>query len=166
MAVGTVSGSTSDNWQLIATNTPSAASSSTFSSISGYKTLMLVYSGTFTASGNGTNTEFRLTFNSDTTLANYGGAQVLWQGLGTYNGTNAYIPFIGYQENLSSTTGAIVQYGIINNANSNIPKIIELGGSRTTAATGIYIGNAITSITLAPGTGTITGNFYLYGIAA
>jgi hypothetical protein len=165
MAVGTVSAIEQDNWQLITTNTPSAASSSTFSGISGYQKLMVVFSGTFTASGAGTNTEFRLTFNSDTTAGNYGGASVLWSGLGSYSAGSAYIPFTGYTENLGASS-PILQYGIINNANSNIPKKIELGGSRTTTGTGMYIGNAITSISLAPGTGTITGSFYLYGIAA
>lgn len=158
MAVGTVSGiDPTDNWQLIATNTPSAATSSTFSSISGYKKLMLVFSGSQSTGANMT-----LQFNGDTTASNYGGAQVLWSGLGTYSAGAAFIPFTGYNDAINPQT----QYAIIDYANASTPKLFSVGGSKTTAGTGIYIGSAITSIVLAVSSGTITGTVYLYGIAA
>ena len=69
MAVGTVSGTNPDDaWQLITTNTPSAAASSTFSSISGYKKLMLVFNKYTTSAAGPANVRF----NSDSTNGNNG----------------------------------------------------------------------------------------------
>lgn len=158
MAVGTVSSINDDVWQLIATNTPSAATSSTFSSISGYKKLMVVFSGTRTDVD-----YFRLRFNGDTTVANYGGSAVLYSNLGQWGGGNSYIPFVGY---FDSPGTASVDAAIIDYANVDTPKLIQLYGSRTTVGNGVYLGNAITSIILSPNSGTFTGTIKLYGIAA
>jgi type 1 fimbria pilin len=49
MAVGTVSSTTSDTWQLISSQTPTSGTSVSFTSISGYKTLMMAFKGVTTA---------------------------------------------------------------------------------------------------------------------
>lgn len=158
MAVGTVSSVEQDNWQLIATNTPSAASSSSFTSISGYKKLMLVFSG------NRSDAEaFWIRFNGDTTAANYGGASALYATAnGTWNAGNAYIPFIGYVD--GSTTGTVA-CAVIDYVNVDTPKLMQITGTRTTVGNGVYLGNAITSILVSTNVGTFTGTLTLYGIA-
>ena len=44
MAVGQVSSLTGDNWQLIATNTPTSGTSTSFTSLSGYRKFRLIWS--------------------------------------------------------------------------------------------------------------------------
>jgi hypothetical protein len=106
MAVGTISGiEPDDNWQLIATNTPSAAASTAFSSVSGYKKLILVYKG-YTTSVAG---PARLSFNSDTTAGNYSSVAD-W---GTY-GTAAENTFIGLGS-YGYTSQIRTGYVVINN---------------------------------------------------
>ncbi len=160
MAVGTVSSANDDVWQLIATNTPSAAASSSFTSISGYKKLMVVFSGTLNADGT-----LSMTFNSDTTASNYGGASVLWSSLGDWSNADARIPMFGYTG--VGTTNAI-SCAIIEYTDVATPKIITIRGSKLTVGNGVYLGSAITSISLAPGGGasTMSATIKLYGIAA
>jgi hypothetical protein len=89
MAVGTVSGvDQADNWQLIATNTPSAASTSSFTSISGYKQLRIVYKLTSTANGV---YGYYLQFNSDSTMGNYGSVMSLFTTNQNRQGDRMYI---------------------------------------------------------------------------
>ena len=158
MAVGTVSGASDDVWQLITTSSPSAVTTSTFSSISGYKKLMLTFSGNRSAAD-----YFWLQFNSDTTVANYGGSSQMYYTYGSWSAGSAYIPFLGYT---ADSTGATVSCAIIDYVNADSPKLIETTGSRTTVGGGIYLGNAITSITVGASSGTFTGTLKLYGIAA
>jgi hypothetical protein len=159
MAVGTVSGVSDDVWQLISTNTPSAATSSVFSSISGYKKLMLVWSGNASA-----NDKFWLRFNGDSTVANYGGSSALYAAnSGSWSGGDAVIPFIGY---VSDSAVASVACAVIDYANVDTPKLMQITGSRTTVGNGVYLGNAITSITVGISSGNFTGTLKLYGIAA
>ena len=158
MAVGTVSSLEQDNWQLIATNTPSAAASSTFSSISGYKKLMLAF--TLTQS---TNDRMWMRFNGDTTVGNYGGAADMYHSYGSWSSSEACIPIIGYVgEGAANSVG---QY-TIDNVNLSIPKTMSGAGSKASVMAGVYLGSAITSILVSPSSGTITGTIYLYGIAA
>ena len=121
MAVGTVSGVSDDVWQLIATNTASAVTTSTFSSISGYKKLMMVFTGNRSAADG-----FWMRFNSDTTVANYGGSSILWSTLGSWSAGDSIIPLIGYSNDASTT--ATVAVAIIDYANVDTPKLIEIFG--------------------------------------
>ena len=158
MAVGTVSGiEPDDNWQLIATNTPSAAASSIFSSVSGYKKLMLVYKN-YTTSASG---PARLSFNSDTTAGNY----VSNADWGTYgvSAENVHIGLGSYAYTSQIRSG----YVIINNVDKSLPHTVDGAAFDATIISGIYvIANPITSLTITGPGGTITGTFYLYGIAA
>jgi hypothetical protein len=158
MAVGTVSGLNLDEeWQLITTNTPSAAASTTFSSISGYKKLMLVFKSYTTSVASGA----RMSFNGDTTNGNYS-SNADWGVSGLDNGM-AFIHLGGYPYSTQDRTG----YAIIESVNKSIPHLVY--GSSFDAITlgGIYIDpNPITSVTITGAGGTITGTFYLYGIAA
>lgn len=159
MAVGTVSSANDDVWQLIATNTPSSATSSTFSSISGYKKLMLVWSGNCSAAD-----KFWMRFNGDSTAANYGGASALYgTANGSWNAGDAVIPLIGYVDSSTITT---VACAVIDYANVDTPKLMQITGTRTTVGNGVYLGNAITSILVGASSGTFTGTLKLYGIAA
>lgn len=158
MAVGTVSSLEQDNWQLIATNTPSAAASSTFSTISGYKKLMLAFSLTQSA-----NDRLWVRFNSDTTAGNYGGTAQMYSNYASWGNSESNIPIIGY-----TAEGSVPSVGqvTIENVNLSIPKIISGAGSKASILGGVYLGSAITSILVSPSSGNITGTIYLYGIAA
>lgn len=158
MAVGTVSGLNPDEtWQLIATNTPSAASTSTFSSISGYKKLILVFSK-YTTSVAG---PIIVRFNSDSTNGNYSAYQSFYPNSADY--ATGYINLGVYAYTTQVRTG----YLEINNVDKSLPHPCN-GMSMEGAIYGFYVDpNPITSITLAgEGGGTISGTFYLYGIAA
>ena len=153
MAVSNVSTVDTDTWQLIATNTPSAASSSTFSSISGYKTLIVVWKLTHAASD-----YTRVVLNSETTGNNYGGT--CFQGSTYTNNVN---------EIRVQTPADTLNTGIlfIENADKTIPKVfrsVSSGGQ----GSGTYItASAVTSIAVSCINGnTTSGTIYLYGIAA
>ena len=63
MAVGQVSSTNYDNWQLIATNTPTSGDTTSFTGLSGYKRYLITFnSPTFSGI-----TGLRLTFNSSST---------------------------------------------------------------------------------------------------
>jgi hypothetical protein len=65
MAVGQVSSTNYDNWQLIATNTTTSGTTSSFTGLSGYKKYLVTIEGVVFASS----TQLTMTFNSST--ANY-----------------------------------------------------------------------------------------------
>jgi len=96
MATGTVSSVTGDVFQQIATTTVTSGSEVNFTSISGYKTLMVVFNRATLAAGNG----LWLEFNGDT-ANNY--------GYTTFNGTatNSYF----YACVLTAASGADIYSG-------------------------------------------------------
>ena len=156
MAVGTVSASNTDDiWQLIATNTPSSASTTSFTSISGYKKLMVTWQITSSTA----NLQIRL--NNDTTSGNHAGTSFMY---GTYADRNygTYFPVSNYVDN---PTGG---YAILRDTDKTTPKFIdEIGGMAGAVARGIYFGSsAVTQLDLLPSSGTITGTVKLYGVAA
>jgi len=159
MAVGTVSGANLDEqWQLIATNTPSAATSSTFSSLSGYKMYMIVYKNlSHTAA-----TYALVRFNGDSTTGNYGSSAWWVNTLNSYDATG--ILAWGYGgDAVSNRTGIVT----VTNANQSVPKHVDVKGYITQMANGVWVGNEpITSISFSVPAGTMTGTIYLYGIAA
>ena len=157
MAVGTVSGvDPADNWQLIASNTPSAAATSTFSSISGYRKLMLVFKYTTSAAGC-----MIVRFNGDSTNGNYASYQSFYTNGANYSQTYINLGVYGY------TSQVRTGYIEINNVDKSMPHPIN-GTAWEGSISGLYFDpNPITSIVLSgEGGGNISGTFYLYGIAA
>jgi hypothetical protein len=162
MAVGTVSGvDPVDNWQLIASGTPTSASSTySFTSISGYKTLMIAFKKVGTNAVN----NLIVRFNGDSTDRNYNSIANGYDVTGQYSTTG--IALTGYLD--TSHSG----YTVINNASSTtIFKTVQEGAAYVTNTYGgIWLNNtdAISSAVISTTTSTFngTGTFYLYGIAA
>jgi hypothetical protein len=157
MAVGTVSSVNDDVWQLIETQTPSSSTSTTFSSISGYKKLMITYSVAFSTAD-----RFYLQFNGDSTAGNYGAVTLLYGTLGAVR-PNDSIAMTGYLD--TNTSG----YTIFKDTDKTTPKIIdEAGGVSTGTSVGAYLGTSpISSIYIYSGSAyTYTGTIKLYGVAA
>ncbi len=155
MAINTVSSISDDVWQLIATNTPSAASSSSFTSISGYKKLMVTWQLT------GVTGYLGARFNNDTTSGNHVGTAVMF---GSY-GERFYTTFIPINAYIDSSTGG---YATFKDTDKTTPKFIdEIGGLSGSKAGGIYFGtSAVTQLDVIVTTGTFSGTIKLYGIAA
>ena len=162
MAVGTVSGiEPDDNWQLIATNTTTSGTSTTFNSFSGYKTLMITFKGVYTSA----ETRHIMRFNGDSG-SNY---QSLMSG---YSATPAGYATDKLHITGWSTAGPENGYVIIKNVNSTtLPKIITEGLSYVMNKNGgIWLNesSAITSIVITNNDSTAytAGTFKLYGIPA
>jgi hypothetical protein len=155
MAVGTVSGvDPQDNWQLIATNTPSSVTISSFTSISGYKRLMVVLKGVTSGSAG----NIYLQFNSDTTSGNYAGVAEL-DSVYSFQQLSA-IPSTGY----STTTHS--GYLVIEDVDKSIPHRVSGGGYTAAIINAIWFGaTPITQIDVKMSS-TFSGTIYLYGIAA
>jgi hypothetical protein len=145
----------------------SAASSVTFSSISGSYTDLVIIQSNQTSAGGYT----RVTFNSDTGN-NYSNIQMY--GTGSTPGTSVNTS-IAYMQSGYSTASVQVTliHQIMNYSNSTTRKtaLMRWNDTGDTAGTSIGIWNstsAITSITLTQGSGNYnTGStFTLYGIAA
>jgi len=161
MAVGQVSSLTGDNWQLIATNTPTSGTSTSFTSLSGYKKFRLIWSAlTF-----GGSASLLCRFNSDSTDSYIGAA------VGHSASTSEAWSTAAILDGQSNT----VHYGFIDieDADKTFPKKMQgAWGNQSTGlgdiSNGIYIGSsAITSIVITDGSGnTISaGTVYLYGLA-
>ena len=161
MAVGTVSGLNLDEaWQLIATNTATSAASTTFSSLSGYKTYMIVNKNTNVG---GATSYGIITFNGDTTAGNYG-ASSFWDLNTNARYLNTGIPAWSYN---GGGVNGYTNYTIVQNADKTVPKITQGAGWLTLGSQGVWLGtSAITSITFTVSTGTFSGDIILYGIPA
>jgi hypothetical protein len=149
MAVGTVSSITSDNWQLISSSSPTSGTSVSFTSIAGYKTLMLAFKGVTTAA----NSFMIVRFNNDSSSGSYsaGSGSESSMILSTNTGTRG---------------GAIVVY----DADKTVPHKIEKSNyDATHLPSGFYTDPvAITRIDLISreSEAFTAGTVYLYGIAA
>jgi hypothetical protein len=157
MAVGTVSGvDPQDNWQLISSVTPSTGTV-TFSSVSGYKTLLL--SGKAVLKSGSDTPLVRL--NGDTS-ATAGGSYGVLNGAGT---TNYFII------NGASSIPQAFAFTIYN-ANQSVPHRVTSGyaaaGQNGSASDYYTDPTPITSISLMLDNGQTFsgGTVYLYGIAA
>jgi len=159
MATGSVSALDQDTWQLVGTNTVSAGSStSSFTSLSGYKKYLVVVQNYVPSTGN----NLLLRFNGDSTTGNYGGASVYIDTLGASSKTG--IPLRGYADD--NTSANMTYYAIIENVNNGGPKIVQIGGVQTTAGGGVWVTtDAVTSISFTTTTGTFEATIKLYGIA-
>ena len=146
MATSNVSALDQDTWQLVATNSPTSGTTSTFSSLSGYKKYMLVAENV-----TGSNAELRVTFNGSTT--GYIGTV-----LGYANSTT-YL-FL----TLSNTTNH--GYLIIENVNNGGPKLTTGLDYNAYVPTGMWTNTAdITSITVTRSSAYTGGTIKLFGIA-
>jgi hypothetical protein len=159
MAVGQVSSISGDNWQLISTFTVSSSANTqaVATSISGYKSLILVVNG-YTAS---TTDTWGIYFNGDQTTGNYGSA--VWGG-GTGSSSDNQI-ILSYYTTTAPGTGYVK---IMDAGNATIPKTtFSSGAERWGEGYGIWNNTAaITSITARHASGNITaGTFKLYGLA-
>ena len=162
MAVSTVSSITGQGWQLIATNTTTSGTSSTFSGLAGYKRFMLSWKGIGLSSGLGIN----IRFNGDSTNNNYAS---IYYGLGgsslAAESTKILLSSVG--NNAANFSGTLY----IDNVLEAAPKMIdgigqEGGGSAAGVIKGTWVSeSAITSIALLGGTFS-AGTVSLYGIAA
>ena len=158
MAVGTVSSSVVDDpWQLIATNTPTGTTTSTFSSISGYKKLMVVWKALTTGSA----VELYLRVNNDSTSGNYATRNANY-GNGDIAANNL-IALNGYSK--ASNSGLIV----IENANQSTPhQISDFADDSTYTFFGaILLADPITRIDITNnGSNFSSGSIQLWGVAA
>lgn len=163
MATSNVSALDQDTWQLIATNTTTSGSTSSFTGLTGYKKYMLAYDN---VSLNTTNSSY-LQFNSDTGN-NYFGGLSLGETDGTFQNQKDRIK-LNYSGIYTILSGLIV----IENVNNAGPKMVSgringrqnddwvipiFGGWLTT--------DTITSMVITAGTGSFSaGTIKLYGIA-
>jgi hypothetical protein len=151
MATGTVSSITGDNWQLISSVTPTAAATSvTFSSIAGYKTIMVVLSGIVASATEA----MYLQLNGDTTAGDY---------FGTFPGVLLGRTFTG------SAQG---RYAMIYDVDKSLPHRVDAPASTSDGTLCMQLwttASPITSIVCAFTSGatfTAVGTIALYGIAA
>lgn len=158
MATGTVSSINQDNWQLIATNTTSSGTSSTFS-FSGYKRLLLAWDNITSA----TATYLSFSLNSSTSGYVGGGWLPGNNGYNSYSTIGVLDPF--------ATTGDRSGYLYIENTASSAPKTYQGWGNDDSfpfILNGAWINSsAVTSLQVQfTGGQTFTGgSFSIYGIA-
>jgi len=166
MATGTVSSTNYDNWQLIATNTTTSGTTSSFTGLAGYKKYLVTINGVNFNS----NSAFVMTFNSSS--ANYASAYSAenpsTSARPTYDG-DSYLRF-----NNTSTT---VFRGLLQIDNLLAgPKLVTANITATGATNetvhGIGFWNdtaAVTQINFTSASGSATfiaGSISLYGLAA
>jgi hypothetical protein len=152
MATGTVSSVSGDNWQLISSVTPTnGATSVTFSSIAGYKTIMVALTGIVSSASEA----LFLQFNGDNTAGDY------------------FHTSTGVQLGRTVTTGAGGRMAIIYDVDKSAPHKVETQASGTADATTAFnfwtVASPVTSIAcvfVTSATFTAAGTIALYGIAA
>jgi hypothetical protein len=152
MATGTVSSVTGDVWQLIASNTPTTSPTQIdFSSISGYKTIMVVFKQVNT----GASATIAFTCNNDTNTGDYAG--------GNTTGTETSIRVI------SNSAGVRGGMAIIYDVDKSVPHSVWVAGDDATRSVnqGYLEANPITTISATAGGQAFTaGTISLYGIAS
>jgi hypothetical protein len=156
MAVGTVSGISPNNWQLLETiTTPGGTTSATSSvTLSGYSTLMCTTS--ITTSGGADILYVR--FNGDTGN-NYAATALLHSD--STRGTNS-IPTRTITTTALQNTNVFIQY-----ANISAPKLVDIYSSGGIARASWLTANALTSITFFTNSNNMDsgGTIKIYGIA-
>lgn len=144
----------------------SAQSSVTLNSFSGYTDLILIFSG----GENGSNRDFRLTFNGDTTNL-YSAIRMIGTGTAAETSQSSNTSAL---EGVLGNTMCTAIYNFMNYANATSPKtaIYRIGDvtSRTSTYVGLYRSNdPITTMTFTAEAGNTINSgstFTLYGIAA
>ena len=150
MAVGTVSSVSGDVWQLIGSSSPTSGTSVSFTSIAGYKTLMLAFKGITTAA-----TSYMIVrFNNDSSSGNY--------SVGSGNETSIILATNG----TTARGGATIVY----DADKTVPHKIERSNYDATHTDLAFYTDpvAITRVDLISreASAFTGGTVYLYGIAA
>jgi hypothetical protein len=152
VAINSVSTATGNEWQLISSVTPTnGASSVTFSSIAGYKTIMVSMTGIVSSATEA----LYLQFNGDTTAGDY------------------FHTSPGVQLGRTVTSGAGGRMAIIYDVDKSAPHKVETQASANADATSAFnfwtTASPITSIAcvfVTSATFTAAGTIALYGIAA
>lgn len=156
MATGTVSSVNQEIWQLIATNSPTTGTTTTFSGLSGYKKYILAFSA----------------LNSTNNPSDY---QVTFNGSSSGYTSRSESPTSAVSSNSDIRIGrgtALDAYLTIDNANLEVPKIVQGVGTPSGSDGYLVYGawvtaSAITSITITISAGTYnSGSVRLYGVAA
>jgi hypothetical protein len=163
MATSSVSALDQDTWQLVATNTTTSGTTSSFTGLTGYKKYMITYNNvSLTGSGSS-----YIQFNSDTGNNYFGGIS-----LGNTDGT-----FQNQRDRIKLNYYAIVTimngYFIIENVNNGAPKLVtgQLNGRQNDdwhmlINGGWLTADTITSIVITAGGNDFSaGTIKLYGIA-
>jgi hypothetical protein len=156
-------GNPSDNYQLISSVTASGASVS-FTSISGYKKLMLRCNALL-SSGGATNRTWTIRLNSDSG-ANYDYAYSANDNVQT--GQTSF----GFPQSASE----LYAFFIFNNTDTTGVKTMQGSFKQTNATPVSYVGvnnvgnyyasASVSTVTLSIGTGSLSGTISLYGVAA
>ena len=152
MATSTVSSVTGDVWQLIASNTPTTSPTQIdFSSISGYKTIMVACKG-ITTGGAAT---IGIICNNNTTTGNYAGSNA--------GGTETVLTM-----NYGAGAGARGLMAVIYDVDKSTIHRATTSAMYTISNNQAYLDpTPITTLSIYAGGQTITGGtIYLYGIAA
>lgn len=169
MAVSTVSSLSRDNWQLIATNSPTSGTSSSFTGLSGYKKYKLVWDSVIVSASS----FYSLVVNFNGSTTKYAAGTSVFNDNSEANNSvsDLRIPLYPYSYNDTRTNGWLD----IDNALEAIPKTVNGYGYGTNTGYftriegGWYDTAAITSIAVSTWSGSATfssGTIRLYGIAA
>jgi hypothetical protein len=185
------SGATAPQWStaasggmtLIATATPSAATSLGFSSIpTTYKHLLILYFDVFQSVSNG---YWSVRLNNDSTAGRHEYNSFYWTGSSATGassetasfGNNGNVAPVGFTATSAAEHNAMGEFWIYNYTNTSTNRLVRwissgksTGGTsqHSTVATGRYTttGSEITQIDfIRSSTQTITGTFYLYGVS-
>lgn len=170
MGISTIGRSTTDNWELITTSSPSAASTVTLSSIDTVYSKLLI---TFGVTHSGSQTLFTLTANNDSTAGKY--MSIAKNGF--INDTNGFIQSTSTSSHILTLSGSYNQtasngLAYIFDANTNGGKRIEShsgqsGGTAGTSVDAFGFYEASAAITRLDITGpSMTGTVKLYGVRA
>jgi hypothetical protein len=154
MATGTVSSVSGEQWQLITTNTPALATTTTFSSLSGYKSYLVLFNSTTVT----TATNIYVDFNGNVGTADYY-VNAGSNGVGTGTGSQVRLS--------AAVNSAFNGWFRIDDATSSNIKKLSGGGSQQLGIGEGYWNHTdpVTSIRFSFDH-TISGPFVLYGIAA
>jgi hypothetical protein len=161
MATGTVSTLAPNQYQLVATNSPTSGTTVTFSSLSGYKTYLLTFEhlGGFAAAPT-----VRVRFNGDSTNGKYVSVDVGTNGV-ERGDDNCILVFTGQATNGNSA------FLTIENVLQTAPKYVDGATTQNDGNAliikGMYFDTApITSIAISTSSAFVSGTINLYGIAA
>jgi hypothetical protein len=154
MATGLVSGiAPGDTWQLIQNTNNTSAGNITFTGISGYKKLLVVFSG---GSNGGSTGNGYVNISANGTY--YGGASIIRNGSNFQDGTGGYIP-------VCASYTDVAGYCTIDNVDQSGPHIVEVHASGGNGG-GAFTGPAITQLTVQHDYSlSASSRAYLYGLA-
>lgn len=152
MAVGTVSGISPDNWQLLQTLSPSGVNTITSSaSLSGYKTIMCTFSLTCAVADRA-----RFYFNGDTGN-NYSSV--------VFNGTASATLTTAIETRAANSTTLQTGNAIIYYANIAAPKVVDICSNSAVGKASWLTASALSSITFITNAENFDGTIKIYGIA-